>query len=65
MVENEDDNDDECSLEDKSRVAGYLRQFIESGRVFILIQSVYTVYVCMIYNRDASQSWNSRTACEI
>lgn len=42
MVENddEDDNDDECSLEDKSRIAGYLRQFIESGRVFILIQSV-------------------------
>uniref|UniRef100_A0A8C2H3U6 HECT domain-containing protein n=1 Tax=Cyprinus carpio TaxID=7962 RepID=A0A8C2H3U6_CYPCA len=33
MVENddEDDNDDECSLEDKSRIAGYLRQFIESA----------------------------------
>lgn len=44
MVENDEDDDDECSLEEKSRVAGHLRQFIESGRVFILIQSVY---VCM------------------
>ncbi|KAM9431929.1 uncharacterized protein Hap1MRO34_002921 [Clarias gariepinus] len=31
MVENNDEDDDECSLEDKSRVAGYLRQFIESA----------------------------------
>ncbi|KAI2646736.1 Acetyl-CoA decarbonylase/synthase complex subunit alpha 1 [Labeo rohita] len=31
MVENNDEDDDECSLEDRSRVAGYLRQFIESA----------------------------------
>ncbi|XP_067289638.1 uncharacterized protein [Pseudorasbora parva] len=32
MVENDDDDDeDECCLEDKNRVAGYLRQFIESA----------------------------------
>ncbi|XP_057184235.1 uncharacterized protein LOC130550753 [Triplophysa rosa] len=28
---NDDDNDDECSLEDQRRVAGYLRQFIENA----------------------------------
>lgn len=42
MVENDEDNDDECSLEDKSRVAGYLRQFIESGRVLIKCVCVHT-----------------------
>ncbi|RXN36878.1 G2 M phase-specific E3 ubiquitin- ligase-like isoform X2 [Labeo rohita] len=40
MVENNDEDDDECSLEDRSRVAGYLRQFIESGTGLLSIQSI-------------------------
>lgn len=36
MTGTEDDDDDECSVSDKSRITGYLRQFIENGILYYM-----------------------------
>lgn len=57
-TEDEAEEEEECSLEDKCRVAGYLRSFIEDGKsaaigILLLVFSDYTL-VNYIQSSDLS-----------
>lgn len=57
MLEDHEDEEDDCSLDDKCRVAGYLRSFIENGKVHLVQFNVFqhfTVNVSSLVLKDTN-----------